>query len=215
VEKTEVRELWGVQFRVVPEGLEQAQVVAFVDNLLEQNRKSSSQQERQTSLIQLAEQTVVEADKIAESIKEKARLEAEEETAKTVAAAEDTAREQAERIASNAERETAEKSTRTLANAQLEAQEIIASARKDSQDIIQSARDLVPGIKSDAKLEAEYILRKFTAQFVEELRSLVMEKSSSMLPNLDDLLKKTGHVDDVGKRAASQPAITFARRESK
>ena len=79
--------LWGEEFHVVPEGLAEDEVVSFVDDLMEQSRQIRDDQERQASLHRLAEQTVVEADKLAASIKQQARGEAEAEAARLIAAA--------------------------------------------------------------------------------------------------------------------------------
>ena len=54
------KEHWGVKFSVVPNGLSEEEVVSFVDDLM---KSSKSSDDKQASLIKLAEQTVIEADK--------------------------------------------------------------------------------------------------------------------------------------------------------
>ena len=65
---------------------------------MEESGQAQSVGDRQASLLRLAEQTVVEADKLAESIKEQSRQEAQDEAAKIIAAATDEAKEKADRL---------------------------------------------------------------------------------------------------------------------
>ena len=215
MEKSEVKELWGVEFSVVPNGLSQEEVVSFVNNLMEQARKAGGEQDRQTSLLKLAEQTVVEADKLAESIKQQSRQEAEEEAAKVIAAAQGEAAERVQRLIQKAERDGTEQASEAVAKAEREAQELITKARKEAQLIVQAARDEVPGIESEAKLEAEYIVRRFTVKFVEEIRSVVTESSNNMLPSLDDLTREAGHGGILDEGSDSGAAITPPQSKAK
>ena len=215
MEKTYVKELWGVEFPIVARGLAEDDVVSFVNKLMEENRRVKEERERQSSLLKLAEQTVVEADRLAESIKEQARQEAEEEASKIRAASEQQAQEQAQRVVRKAEREAAERSSAIIDEAKVEAQELTARAQKESQDIIQATRDKIPGIASEARLEAEYIVRRFTVNFVEELRAVVTETCGKMLPSLDELMKGAGHGSVLDQEANAQPAIVSSRSKAK
>lgn len=185
MEKSDTKELWGVDFRVVPDGLAEDQVVSFVNNMMEQNRSGRDEQERQDSLRKLAEQTVVEADKLAEEIRQQARQDAEDEAARTRSAAEEQARTEADRIVKQAERDVAAESRVALARAKKQAQDIVTKARSESKTIIQASRDRSTAMEAEAKLEAEYIVRRLTVKFVEEVRSVVTETSNSILPSLD------------------------------
>lgn len=180
---------------------------------------SKDDQDRHASLLKLAEQTVVEADKLAESIKEQAKKEAEEERAKIVSAAREEAKAAAERVTSRAEREAADQIETAVKKAEQDANEILANARKDSDRILQAAREKLPGIESAAKLEAEYIVRRFTVNFVEEIRSAVTEAAEQMLPNLDDLMKRSGQQgvlqEGADGKAASQGRPSRPRSSSK
>ena len=62
--KVTAKKLWGESFHVVPEGLDEDEVVKYVDKL-------KVELDRQSALQKLAEQTVVEADKLAGSIKDR------------------------------------------------------------------------------------------------------------------------------------------------
>ncbi len=167
---------------------------------------STDDRDRQASLLKLAEQTVVEADKLAESIKEQAKKEAEEERSKIVSAAREEAKAAAERVMSRAEREATDQLETAVKKAEQDANEILANARKESERILQTAREKLPGIESAAKLEAEYIVRRFTVNFVEEIRSAVTDAAEQMLPNLDDLMQRSGQQGVLEEGADGKPA---------
>ena len=203
--KDEVKQLWGVEFHVVPQGLDEGEVVSYVDGV-------RADQARQASLQKLAEQTVVEADKLAEGIKKQARQEAEEEASRIVAAAEQQAQEQVQRLINREKKNASDASNSTIAKAETDAQEIVESAKKKAELIVQGAREQVPGIESQAKLEAEYVVRKFTVGFVEQIRSVVNETANNMIPSLDGLLKESGYPGALEEVSTSKPAIAASTR---
>ena len=215
MEQKDTKELWGVEFRTVPDGLDEDQVVSFVDKLMEQSRLGRDEQERQASLHKLAEQTVVEADKLAESIKEDARKEAQEEAARIQAAAEEQAQAEADRIIKQAERDSAARSRAALAKSDKDAQEAVAKSRKEAQSIVQDARDRAEAMETEAKLEAEYIVRRLTVKFVEEVRSVVTETSNNLLPSIDAQISELSEIEALGEGNDSQPTIVPARRKRK
>ena len=112
--------------------------------------------------MKLAEQTVVEADKLAAGINEQARQEAQEEGARLISASKQTAEEQAQRLLERAKREAFEQTGEIVAGAERDAREIIEKAHKEALGITQVARDKLASVESEAKLEAEYIARRFT-----------------------------------------------------
>ena len=73
----------------------------------------------------------------------------------------------------------------------------------------------MPGIESEARLEAEYLVRKFTVSFVEQIRSVVNEASNSMIPSLDTLMKEAGYGGVLEDASDSRPSIGPARGRSK
>jgi cell division septum initiation protein DivIVA len=179
------KEHWGVKFTVASEGLAEEEVVAFVNGLMEKMEESAKAQEQQSSLLKLAEQTVIEADRLAERIKEDARKSASTEAEKVLAAAEEKAQEQVKKLLQKAEREAAERSSAAIAEAQREAQELLRKAQKEAQEVLQSARDQAAAIHSDARLEAEFIVRRVSAQVAEEIRSAMTSINQSLLSKLE------------------------------
>ena len=211
----EVREHWGVEFSVVPQGLAEEEVVSFVGRVMEEADKAREERDRLASLVKLAEQTVVEADKLAESIKQQARHEAEEEAAKIRTAAEEQAKEQARRSLRKAERDVAEQSSAAVAKADQEAQEIIERARREARDIIEPVLEKVAGLEKEAKLEAEYAVRRFASKFVEEIRGAVTEATNNTLPTMDTFFRESDYSSILAEGADAQPAIGPAQGKSR
>ena len=145
-----VKQIWGTEFSIVPNGLSEEEVVSFVDSLMVRNQDGGAVEKRQSSLIQLAEQTVIEAHKLAESIKEQAVRDGEAEAARITKLAEEKAREQAQRIREAAQEEANANASEIVANAQQEAQQLGRKARREAQDILQAARQRAEDIESEA-----------------------------------------------------------------
>ena len=172
--------------------------------------------DRQTSMLRLAEQTVVEADKLAERTMQHSRKEAEEEASRIMGAARVVAEEQAEMLRRRAEREISVEIDAIAAKAGQEAQQIIGSARREASAMIQTARDRLPGIQSEARLEAEYIVRRFTSEFVEQLRTAVVGTGDNIFPRLDTLMTQTGNLSSLseGESPEAQSALLDVNRDS-
>ena len=165
-------------------------------------------QDRQASLIKLAEQTVIEADKLADIIKDEAKREAEEEAAKIIADSKKSAQQYAQNLTKKAEKEATSKQSSILAKADQQAQEAITKARREAQVTIQTTAEKVANIESEAKLEAEYLVRRFAAKFVEEIRSAVTDTTNQLLPSMDALTREVGHNDISSNGSDLQPTAT-------
>ena len=70
-------------------------------------------------------------------------------------------------------------------------------------------------MESEAKLEAEYLIRRMTVKFVEEIRSVVTDTSNNLLPSLEAEIAKSGEAAMLPEGADPQPAIAPPRRRSK
>ncbi|MFB0520480.1 MAG: hypothetical protein ACETWD_03505, partial [Desulfatiglandales bacterium] len=93
--KDDVVVLGGCEFKRVKNGLDEAQVAPFIDELTKERDKLAQSQDHIASLNRLAEMAVVEADKLAAQIK----TEAEEQAKAEGTAIIDKAKEQARQIA--------------------------------------------------------------------------------------------------------------------
>ncbi len=180
-----VKHRWGAEFSVVPEGLSEGQVVSFVNDLIARSQGNGAEDERQSSLVQLAEKTIIEAHKLAESIKERATRDAEAEAQRITKLAQETARAQVARVLESAQREAETDANAVATEAENQAQQITRKAHREAQDILQAAKQQAADITSEARLEAEYTVRKLTSRVSDELRAAVATISSSILPDLD------------------------------
>ena len=214
-ENLEVRQMWGTDFHVVENGLSEDEVTAYVNNLMEEAQKTKTENERQSSLLKLAEQTVVEADKLAKSIESEAHQAAAAETARIVGEAETEAKKQADRLLKKGERDAEDKISRISAEAEQSANEVIEKAKKDGQDIVDGAKEKVASMESEAKLEAEYIVRRFAMKFVEEIRNSVTEATNNMLPNLESFVSEAAAESTLRGKDDTAPAIPEPARKQR
>lgn len=176
---------WGVKFSVVPNGLAEEEVVSYVNGLMEKAQRSGSATEQQSSLVKLAEQTVIEADRLAERIKEEARKAAEAEADKILKAASDKAQAEVRKLLQKADKDSVAQSEDMVAKAQREAQDAVEKAGREAQGILDQAREGAEAIQSEARLEAEFIVRRTAAQLADEIRSSLNDVSHNLLADLE------------------------------
>ena len=87
------RRLWGRDFRVVANGLDEADVALFVEGVLTEYQSAIEKSKHVEPLHQLAQRTASEAERIASQIKDEAEAEAERRSAQVVSDAEHEAQE--------------------------------------------------------------------------------------------------------------------------
>ena len=92
--KDDVIVLGGRDFNRVKNGLDEAQVASFIDELIEERDKLAQSQEHIASLTRLAEMTVVESDRLATQVKTEATEQAKAESTAII----DKTREQARQM---------------------------------------------------------------------------------------------------------------------
>ena len=83
--------LWKKKFSIVKNGLDQDEVFSFINELMGKNSELSTKLDHLDSLRMLAEKTVVEANKLAQSIKEDAQEQANTQAASIINEAEEKA----------------------------------------------------------------------------------------------------------------------------
>ena len=154
--KKQTRQLWEREFDIVKEGLDEKQVISFIDNLITQYK--ASQQASAASLRSLIQKAVADAEQIAASIKMKARVEAEDEAAS---------------IVSQAKQEAEEIKRRTEIETQKEAEEILSSSNRKAEITEVEAKQNALLFLLRAKEEIEHELR-------EEYKSAHSRLSSSL-----------------------------------
>ncbi|MFQ5873155.1 MAG: hypothetical protein ACE5JL_05065 [Dehalococcoidia bacterium] len=172
--------------KVNDDGLEEGQAVALAQSMTQHSQDGGTQQDRHSVLFQLAEQTLVEAHKLAEGIEEKARQEAETEAARIQSDAEEKARQQAAMIIDTAQSEAHAKSKAIVAEAKQEAQQVMKQTQREAEEILEDAKQTAENLQSQAKLQAELLVRNVTVRFTDEIGSAVKNISSYLLSSLDD-----------------------------
>ncbi|MBA7653171.1 hypothetical protein ES703_61014 [subsurface metagenome] len=114
--KQKARQLWEREFNITKEGLDEEQVVVFVNNLIAQHK--ASQQASAASLRSLLKTAVTDAEQIAASIKMKARAKGEAEATTIIA----QAKQEGQEIKRKAEIATQKEAEDTLASANRKAE---------------------------------------------------------------------------------------------
>jgi cell division septum initiation protein DivIVA len=100
--KDDVIVLGGREFKRAKNGLDEAQVASFIDDLIKERDKLAQFQNNITSLNRLAEMTIVEADKLAAQIKTEAAEQAKAGSAAIIDKAKEQARQMSEKKISEA-----------------------------------------------------------------------------------------------------------------
>ena len=119
--KDDVAVLAGHEFKRVKNGLDEAQVAPFINELIKDRDKLAQSQDHITSLNRLAERAIVEADKLATQIRTEAAEQAKAESAAIVDKAKEQARQIAERKMAEAVELASEKANAIRAKAEEEA----------------------------------------------------------------------------------------------
>ena len=113
--------LGGHEFKRVKNGLDEAQVASFINELIKERDKLAQSQNHITSLNRLAEMTIVEADKLAAQVKTEAAEQAKAESAAIIDKAKEQARQMAEKKLAEAVEIANEKANAITAKAEEEA----------------------------------------------------------------------------------------------
>ncbi len=150
----DVIELYGREFNIVKSGLAEAQVIAFVNELMEERERLVQRQEHMASLTKLAERTVAEAEKLAEEIKKDSVDQANNEVAKLLSEAET----KAHQIFEENKREILSKATE-------EAKAIKAQAEQEGAQTLERYRNRI-------KPELNELAQRVYKELLTELESL-------------------------------------------
>lgn len=151
-------ELWGHNFKRSKTGLDEEQIVAFVNELMNERDVLLQRQEHLSSLAKLAERTVAEADNVAQQIKNEAVSQAEKEAKAVVAKVEEEAQQLIE-----------EKKSEAIASAGKEAEAIKANARQQAESLL---KERAAAIRSELKSTAQRLYRELLSQ-IEGLKQQV------------------------------------------
>lgn len=164
------RRLWGQEFDLLKDGLDEEQVVEFVNQLMVKYRSLVERQEHFLSLGALSEKAAIEADKLAVEVKSRARQEAEVGANKTVAQANQRAQE-------------------TLASARKIAQEVM---RSETESHLEAAHRKADVIGTEAMQKAQLFLIRAKAAIEGDLKNQFGEIYDQLLASLREVLGE-GH----------------------
>ena len=180
-----VVELWGHEFKKAKDGLDKEQVVSFVNELMNEHKTLLKRAEHLSSLTQLAEKTIVEADNVAKQVQKEAGDKAKAGANAIVAKAE----EQAQKLIQ-------EKSAEAVAIANKEAEAIKAKAQQRAESLLEErARKIQPELRDIAKR----LYGELLAQ-LESLKQQVGALEKEFEHKLSQPLEDTGKVSvEAGK----------------
>ncbi len=186
-----VIKLWGHEFNLAQKGLDETQVVSFVNGLIDERDMLAQRQEHFTSLTKLAEKTVAEADKLAEDINKEAREQAKAEANEIIAKAKEQAQQLFEEERAKIITTATEEATVIKTNAEREADLLLENQRKRIQPELREIAQGLYGqllaqfesLKQQAvALEAEFELK--LSQPAEEANTVAIEQEPSLTPAL-------------------------------
>ncbi len=196
--KRKTRQLWESEFKVVKEGLDEKQVVAFVDNLIAQHR--TVQQASADSLRSLLKTAVTDAEQLAASIKTKAQAEAEAEAAG---------------IITQAKQEDQEIKRRAEIAAQKGAEDILSVANKKAEDILSVVNKKTEITEVEARQNALLFLLRAREEIEKEVREEYKRAYARLSSSLQNLLDEgqSIEVELKGKRARLWESKKFELKE--
>jgi vacuolar-type H+-ATPase subunit H len=181
------RQLWEREFKIVKEGLDGEQVVAFVNELIAQSK--ASQRASSASLRSILKTAVTDAEQLAASIKAKAQTEAEAEAATIIT----QANQKAQEIQRRAE----------------------VAAQKEVEDILSVANRKAEIAEVEAKQKALLFLIRARDEIEKEVSDEYKRAYSRLSSSLQDLLTEGQNIEMElkGRRAALWESRSFELKE--
>jgi len=170
--------LGGREFNRVKNGLDEAQVASFIDELTKERDKLAQSQDHIASLNRLAEMAVVEADKLATQVKTEAAEQAKAESTAII----DEAKEQARQMAEKKIAEAVE-----IANEKANA--IKAKAEEEAALLLENE-------KIKIRSELHNLVNQQFGYMLEELESL-KKQAAAVQADFDNKLSEPGEKDST------------------
>jgi len=210
----------GREFKRVKNGLDEAEIKSFIDELIKERDELAQSQHHIESLTKLAETTIVEADRLAKQIKAEASEQAKVESAAII----DEARKQAQQMA---EKERVE----ILKTANEKAQAIQSQAEKQSALLLEGERDKIRDeLRNFVNQQFGYLLEKLEgfkqqataiqADFDNKLSQAVEKKMPETTESAGEQMPETAEIagqkmpetaEIAGEKSAETSEITEER----
>lgn len=209
-------ELWGRDFKRVKDGLDEEQIVSFVNELINERDTLLQRQEHLSSLSMLAERTIAEADDLARQVKEEAKEKAETEANDIVTKAE----EQAQQVLKDTQAEAydivtkaEEKAQQILEETKNEANDIMNKAEEQAQQVFEEkkaeavniANEEAEAIRANAQKEVALLREKETKRIQSELRNASHQLYGELLSQLDSFKQQVTEMGLNLEQVLSQP----------
>ncbi|RLC60921.1 MAG: hypothetical protein DRI01_09355 [Chloroflexi bacterium] len=179
----DVIELWGRNFARVRNGLDEEQVVSFINELISQRNTFLYRQEHLSSLTKLAERTIAEANDMAKQIKEEATAQANAEVTAIIAEAEQQAQQMIE-----------EKRTEVITIANKEAEAIRAAAQQQAKLLLE---EKTRSVQVELKDTAQSLYRQFLTQ-LESLQQQIIVLETEFEHTLSQTMKRFDPIIERG-----------------
>lgn len=189
----EKKQLWGKDFDIVSDGLDEGQVVSFVTDLLKQRDESAP-----ASIRSVLKTAVVSAERITEAIKKKAQAEAEDEAARIIA----QVNRKVEEIAGRPEKENKK-------NLEAVLPEATEAPKEETEDTAQ----LQVEISGETTSLRAQVQSEVTEEQVEEPPRLSSETGeSSSVEIIESMLAE--QLLNEGTSAPEKPRTTLSKQDS-
>jgi len=193
--KDGVTALGGREFNRVKNGLDEAQVASFIDELTKERDKLAQSQEHIASLNRLAEMTVVEADRLATQIKAEAAEQAKAESVAII----DKAREQARQMVEQKIAEAVE-----IANKK--ANTIRAKTEEEAALLLENERNKIRG-------ELHNLVNQQFGYMLEELKGL-NQQAAAVQADFDNKSSKPSEEDSDAAAKIEERSDAIVTEES-
>ena len=176
------KRLWDREFNIVKDGLDEAQVIAYVEELRKQYSRSPDYDAHIDSLKRLAERTVEEADRISAEIKEEAERAAKAKALEIITEAENKLQE-VMKVKEEAEAEARAKALEIITEAEHKRQVI----EEEAQGIIQAASEEASATRAEAEQKAEQALAGMKEEASSKLRDDIRMVHQKLIADLVSL----------------------------
>jgi hypothetical protein len=184
--RTEIIELWNRKFKLVKRGLDENEIVPFVNELIKFRDESAQREEHFASLTKLAERTVVEADRLATEVKKDASEQAQAKSKEIVSKAEEQVRQMME-----------EKRKEVVTAAAEEAKALKVDAEREAKLILEQN-------KKNVQVEMAAEAQKFYNQMLQQLEAM-QQQVKSMQSQFEN--KLPGIIDKTTVQVAASAAL--------
>ena len=177
-------ELWGREFKKAGEGLDKAEVVSFVNDLMKKHEALLKRAEHLSSLTKLAEKTIVEADNVAKQVQGEAEEQAKAEAKAILGEAE-----------AQAQRIIEEKRAEALARVNREVEAIKAKAQQQAETMLEEkTKEIKPELRKNIKLLYGELLSQ-----LDSLKEQVVTLEEELDQKLSQPPAKTSAAEETSK----------------